>query len=539
MSLKRSPDEEGELRHVKRERIDNRSSTVSPSMSQSAAMTANDSADGDGAAPQPRRKLEFKGCSNVEHEYEFLEKLGEGTFGEVHKAKRARTGELVALKRIIVHQPEKEGFPITALREIRLLKAVSHQHVISLIDMAVKRGDPKRGRGSDAIYMVTPYMDHDLAGLLENPKIHLTTPQIKLYTKQLLEGMRYLHENKILHRDMKAANLLINNEGILKIADFGLARYYDEDPPIPGVGGRPGPAKRDYTPLVVTRWYRPPELLLGERRYTTAIDMWGVGCVFAEMLVGKPILPGQSDIDQVDKIFQLCGTPTEETMPGWSKLPGPPTENGITFNAPKYPSTIKQRYEKYGVLAVQLLENLLKLNPQERYSAYEALEASYFHTQPLPAKPSEMPRFESSHEYDKRKRKEEERSRRPAAPAGGQVGNPDSHFAGNGRGPGYRGDRWDGGRGYDDHRRGGFRGGVGGGGPPGDRDGHGGDGGGYRGRGGYGGRGHGERGGWRGGSRPYEDRDRRDGYGPPRGGGYRGGYGGGGPPPQRDDRWRG
>lgn len=127
------------------------------------------------------------------------------------------------------------------------------------------------------MYMVTPYMDHDLSGLLDNPSVHFTVPQIKCYLMQLLEGLRYLHDSHILHRDMKAANLLINNRGILQIADFGLARHYDG--PIPKRGGGGGEGRREYTSLVVTRWYRPPELLLHLKKYTTSIDMWGVGYV--------------------------------------------------------------------------------------------------------------------------------------------------------------------------------------------------------------------------------------------------------------------
>jgi serine/threonine-protein kinase BUR1 len=125
------------------------------------------------------------------------------------------------------------------------------------------------------MYMVTPYMDHDLSGLLDNPNVQFTEPQIKCYMLQLLEGLRYLHDNRILHRDMKAANLLINNKGILQIADFGLARHYEGETPKSGNGT--GEGKREYTGLVVTRWYRPPELLLLLKRYTTAIDVWGVG----------------------------------------------------------------------------------------------------------------------------------------------------------------------------------------------------------------------------------------------------------------------
>lgn len=125
------------------------------------------------------------------------------------------------------------------------------------------------------MYMVMPYLDHDLSGLLDNPSVHFTEPQIKCYMLQLLEGLRYLHDTRILHRDMKAANLLINNKGILQIADFGLARFYEGSRPRPGQGG--GEGRREYTGLVVTRWYRPPELLLHLKRYTTAIDVWGVG----------------------------------------------------------------------------------------------------------------------------------------------------------------------------------------------------------------------------------------------------------------------
>lgn len=189
------------------------------------------------------------------------------------------------------------------------------------------------------MYMVTPYMDHDLSGLLENPGVTFTTPQIKCYMMQLLKGTAYLHENRILHRDMKAANLLINNKGILQIADFGLARHYEGPVPRPGDGG--GEAVRDYTTLVVTRWYRPPELLLQLRRYTTAIDLWGVGCVFGEMLVGRPILSGESDARQLEIIFDLVGSPTDESMPGWRSLPG---AQGLQppYRAP----TIAQRFKE-------------------------------------------------------------------------------------------------------------------------------------------------------------------------------------------------
>ena len=354
----------------------------------------------------------FLGCSGIKN-YEKLGKLGEGTFGEVHKARSRDTGRIVALKKILMHN-EKDGFPITALREIKLLKMLDHPNVLKLEEMAVERNKGE-GRKRATMYMVTPYMDHDLSGLLENPSVHFTEPQIKCYMLQLLEGLRYLHANKILHRDMKAANLLINNKGILQIADFGLARPYDDDPPQPGKGG--GEATRPYTTLVVTRWYRPPELLLQLRHYTTAIDMWGVGCVFGEMFKRRPILAGNSDLNQAQLIFDLVGSPNEENMPGWSSLPGCEGVNSFEYR----PSTLRHVFREQSPAAISLLSELLKLDWRKRINAMDALEHPYFKNPPLPAKPSDIPRFEESHELDRRKFRGQ-KAALPPAPAGYDVG---------------------------------------------------------------------------------------------------------------------
>lgn len=352
----------------------------------------------------------FHGCSKVQ-EYEWICKLGEGTFGEVSKARSKKTGQIVALKKILVHN-EKDGFPITALREIKLLKALNHPNVLRLVEMAVER--PKDVTKKSNMFMVTPYMDHDLSGMLKNPSIRFTEPQIKCYMKQLLEGCRYLHESKILHRDMKAANLLISNKGILQIADFGLARPYDDAPPQPGKGG--GEATRGYTTLVVTRWYRPPELLLQLRQYTTAVDMWGVGCVFGEMYKRRPILQGDSDLKQAQMIFSLCGSPTDETMPGWRDLPG--CEGVEDWG--KHRNTIRQNFSELSATGISLLEELLRLDWRTRINAIDALDHPYFKAAPLPARPEDLPTMEDSHEFDRQKQKEDRRP--PPAPAGGQVG---------------------------------------------------------------------------------------------------------------------
>jgi serine/threonine-protein kinase BUR1 len=241
-----------------------------------AAMSPKSNGISHGAfvAQNARSPSSFKGCSRIT-DYEIMGKLGEGTFGEVHRAKSKKTGKTFALKKILMHN-EKDGFPITALREIKLLKLLSHNNILRLEEMSVEPQISKDKKKRAIMYMVTPYMDHDLSGLLENPDVpKFTEPQIKCYMLQLLEGTAYLHDQHILHRDMKAANLLINNKGILQIADFGLARHYHEDVPVAKGGG--GPGHREYTTLVVTRWYRPPELLLGMKKYTSAIDLWGVG----------------------------------------------------------------------------------------------------------------------------------------------------------------------------------------------------------------------------------------------------------------------
>ena len=268
------------------------------------------------------------------------------------------------------------GFPITALREIKLLKMLSHPNVLKLEEMAIER--PKgEGRKKAIMYMITPYMDHDLSGLLDNPSVDFTEPQIKCYMLQLLQGVAYLHASKILHRDLKAANLLINNQGILQIADFGLARPYEDEPPKPGQGG--GEATRDYTTLVVTRWYRPPELLLQLKRYTTAIDMWGVGCVFGEMFTKKPILPGNSDVHQAQLIFDLMGSPTEENMPGWSSLPG--CEGIQSFQHRS--CTLPQRFRAQGSVIHIASQRVLEARLAQAHQRNRCPRASVFQKPPV------------------------------------------------------------------------------------------------------------------------------------------------------------
>uniref|UniRef100_A0A7N0T6T0 Protein kinase domain-containing protein n=1 Tax=Kalanchoe fedtschenkoi TaxID=63787 RepID=A0A7N0T6T0_KALFE len=331
--------------------------------------------------------------------FEKLEQIGEGTYGQVFMAREIATGEIVALKRIRMDN-EREGFPITALREIKLLKKLNHANVIKLKEIVTSTGSDDDGQGNTdgnkhrgSIYMVFEYMDHDLTGLSDRPGMRFTIPQIKCYMKQLLTGLHYCHVNLVLHRDIKGSNLLIDNEGTLKLADFGLARSFSHD------------QSANLTNRVITLWYRPPELLLGATKYGAAVDMWSVGCIFAELLYGKPILSGKTEPEQLNKIYELCGSPDEVNWPGVSKMPW--------YNQFKPSRSMKRRlrevFRHFDRHALDLLDKMLTLDPSQRISASAALSAEYFWADPLPCDPKSLPRYESSHEFQTKKKRQQQR----------------------------------------------------------------------------------------------------------------------------------
>ncbi|XP_038884699.1 cyclin-dependent kinase G-2 isoform X3 [Benincasa hispida] len=242
----------------------------------------------------------LQGCRSVD-EFERLNKIDEGTYGVVFRARDKNTGEIVALKKVKMEK-EREGFPLTSLREINILLSFHHPSIVDVKEVLV-------GNSLDSIFLAMEYMEHDLKGLMETMKHPFTQSEVKCLMIQLLEGVRYLHSNWVLHRDLKTSNLLLNNQGELKICDFGLARQY-------------GSPLKPYTHLVVTLWYRAPELLLGERQYSTAVDMWSLGCIMAELLSKEPLFNGKTEVEQLDKIFRTLGTPNETIWPRFSKLPG-------------------------------------------------------------------------------------------------------------------------------------------------------------------------------------------------------------------------
>ncbi|CAI5795868.1 cyclin-dependent kinase 16 isoform X3 [Podarcis lilfordi] len=239
--------------------------------------------------------------------YVKLDKLGEGTYATVYKGKSKLTDNLVALKEIRLEH--EEGAPCTAIREVSLLKDLKHANIVTLHDII---------HTEKSLTLVFEYLDKDLKQYLDDCGNVINMHNVKLFLFQLLRGLAYCHRQKVLHRDLKPQNLLINERGELKLADFGLARAKS----IP---------TKTYSNEVVTLWYRPPDILLGSTEYSTQIDMWGVGCIFYEMSTGRPLFPGSTVEEQLHFIFRILGTPNEETWPGIQS-----NEEFRAYNYPKY-----------------------------------------------------------------------------------------------------------------------------------------------------------------------------------------------------------
>ncbi|KAJ5054695.1 uncharacterized protein L3040_000961 [Drepanopeziza brunnea f. sp. 'multigermtubi'] len=301
--------------------------------------------------------------------FQQLEKLGEGTYATVFKGRNRQTGELVALKEI--HLDSEEGTPSTAIREISLMKELKHVNIVSLHDVI---------HTENKLMLVFEYMDKDLKKYMdtEGERGALPPVTIKSFMHQLLLGIDFCHTNRVLHRDLKPQNLLINVKGQLKLADFGLARAF-------------GIPVNTFSNEVVTLWYRAPDVLLGSRTYNTSIDIWSAGCIMAEMYTGRPLFPGTTNEDQLVRIFRIMGTPSERSWPGISQY-----------------SEYKQNFQMYATqdlrvilpqidpIGLDLLQRMLQLRPELRISAHDALQHPWFNDlggqmRPPPPHPGQHP----------------------------------------------------------------------------------------------------------------------------------------------------
>jgi len=283
--------------------------------------------------------------------YQKLEKIGEGTYGVVYKAKDRVTGEIIALKKIRL-EAEDEGIPSTAIREISLLKELQHANIVRLYDVV---------HTERKLTLVFEYLDQDLKKYLDVCDGGLEPSIMKSFLYQLLRGVAYCHHHRVLHRDLKPQNLLINREGE-KLADFGLARAF-------------GIPVRSYTHEVVTLWYRAPDVLMGSRKYSTPVDVWSIGCIFAEMANGRPLFAGTSENDQLDRIFRNLGTPNTDVYPNIGDLPDYKPDFAVYERPTDNLSSLVPGLDKDGC---ELMQAMLEFDPAQRTSAQDAMGHAYF-----------------------------------------------------------------------------------------------------------------------------------------------------------------
>jgi len=284
--------------------------------------------------------------------YVKLNQLGEGSYATVYKGFSNLTKQVVALKEIRLQ--EEEGAPFTAIREASLLKQLKHANIVTLHDIIHTR---------QTLTFVFEYVHTDLSQHMTH-HCPLSTASVRMLLLQLLRGLAFCHARAVLHRDIKPQNLLISEAGELKIADFGLARAKS----VPS---------HTYSHEVVTLWYRPPDVLLGSTCYTTSLDLWGVGCIFLEMVTGAPAFAGVRDVhDQLDKVFKVVGTPTEATFPGVSSLPQYPPHRASP--RPARPLATAFPALRTPPHAEHLASRLLQVQPSARLSCEDALKHPYF-----------------------------------------------------------------------------------------------------------------------------------------------------------------
>ncbi|KAH0612148.1 uncharacterized protein H6S33_010200 [Morchella sextelata] len=327
-------------------------------------------------------------CRNIK-DFQFLNQLGEGTYGVVHRAQDHKNNKVVALKQVRIFDSDRgNGIPITALREISILKSLRHNNVVNVLDVAV-------GTELDDVYMVMEYAEQDLANLLDHARVKYSESEVKCLMKQLLEGLEYLHKHDIIHRDIKMSNLLLTAKGVLKIADFGMAREY---------------SARPLTPGVVTVWYRAPELLLSATRYTSAVDIWSAGCIMGELIIQLPLLPGETELEQFALIVKLLGSPSDKIWPKMRLLPGiydrgriAPDDVSAGGARGRYvpppvgaqrENMLERRLVGQTKETIRVINEMLTFDPERRITASDALRERYFTREmPPPQRPELIQTF--------------------------------------------------------------------------------------------------------------------------------------------------
>jgi len=294
---------------------------------------------------------DYSSNAALDTRYEKLEKMSEAGYGRVYKAKDKESGEIVALKKMRMPLGnDEDGIHYTTLREIAALKKIQHPNIVGLLDVAL---------GESRLYLIYEFCDADLKRYMNNIRGLLSAQLVKELMYQMVMGITYCHMHHLLHRDLKPQNILVK-KGVLKLAGFALARAL----PIP---------MRTLTHEVVTLWYRAPEILLGCKHYSVGVDMWSIGCIFAELVTKQPLFPSDSEIDQLYRIFRVCGTPTEAMWPGVSQLPDwKPT---LPYWNPKAMGSIVPGLDEQGV---DLLAQMLTYDPKRRISGKDALHHPYF-----------------------------------------------------------------------------------------------------------------------------------------------------------------
>lgn len=300
-------------------------------------------------------------------EYTKEKKVGEGTYAVVYLGTQRSTSKKIAVKEIKTSE-FKDGLDMSAIREVKYLQELIHPNIISLIDIFM---------AYDNLNLVLEFLPGDLEVIIKDNSILFTPADIKSWMLMTLRGVHHIHRNFILHRDLKPNNLLLSPDGIIKVADFGLARAV--------------PAPREMlTSNVVTRWYRAPELLFGAKHYTYAVDIWSVGVIFAELMLRIPYLPGKDDIDQMEVTFRALGTPTDRDWPGVSSFPA---YNKLQAYPPPSRDELRKRFIAASENALNLISEMLCMNPQKRWNATQCLESEYFKELPTPSDPTEIKIF--------------------------------------------------------------------------------------------------------------------------------------------------